>query len=128
MIHEDSPHHPRSDGEEMDSILPVHCATTNHPKVSFVNQSRALQSVILVSISQTTSCKTAEFLVDQRNELLAGSGFPFAPSPEQLTDLAGRIRAHDTPMRRRVRKSMHYKDFAGVLPMARVRLLTAYGF
>src|SRR5262249_10009626 len=82
-----------SDGKEVHPIVPMHRTVTHQAKVGLVHQRCTLQGVIGTLPSQAVSCHATEFIVDQREELLAGSVFSLTPTGEQFGDLIGGIRA-----------------------------------
>jgi hypothetical protein len=88
VIDQNAAHQLARYGEEMDPIVPPNRSSSNQTKVGFVNQSRALQRVILLLARKTIARDAAEFVVNHWNEFFAGRKVSIAPAKEQLGDLA----------------------------------------
>jgi hypothetical protein len=87
MVHEDASHHLGRDAEEVCAILPLHGALVYQAHVSLVNQSGCLQCVTGLFTSQVTRGLAAQFLVNDRHQLVERLFVAATIANEQLRDV-----------------------------------------
>jgi hypothetical protein len=87
MVDEYAPHYLRRDGEEVRTIGPMYVPLIYEADVSFVYEGGGLECVTFSLPAHVTSRKPAQFLVDQRIQLVECGLVPVAPLNEQLCDL-----------------------------------------
>ena len=88
VIDKNAPHQLCRNGEEMEAVIPMHRSMPNQTKIRFMHESCALQCCV-PAVRQNISRHAAEFVVDERNVLLAGCAIAIAPLLEELCNLVG---------------------------------------
>ncbi len=83
VVHEDSPHHARRQGEEMGAALPVHRVLADQPDVRLVHEGRRLQRVVAAVSAQMAGSAAAQLAVDQRQQFVLRVRMPVRPRVEQ---------------------------------------------
>ena len=91
VIDEDLPHHLRGHGEKVDAVLPIHGVTACEAQVGFVDQGRGLKCMAPALTGQTASGNAAQFVVDDRNQGVAGRDIAIAPPCEEIGHGVGGI-------------------------------------
>ncbi len=71
----------------MGAVLPLHVALVHQPEVSFVNQCRALQSMIGALPAQVPARQTPQFAINERRQVLERLLIALAPVDEQPRDI-----------------------------------------
>ena len=69
------------------SILTVHILLLDQAQVGFMHQRRGLQQMIGAFASHVIRCEAAQFVIDQRHELLQACLIPIAPCLEHFGNL-----------------------------------------
>jgi hypothetical protein len=97
VVDEDASHYLSRDGEEVRAVGPLNVSLIDEPDVSFVDQSRGLQSVTFALTAHVAARKAMEFVVDKRIQLIERGLVSFTPRGEELgylMFLSGRIFLH----------------------------------
>jgi hypothetical protein len=79
VIDEDAAHHLRCNGQEVGAVLPFHGIPFEQPQIGFVDQSRRLERVAHLLSAQIQPSQAAQFLLDERRQLLQRLGITPAP-------------------------------------------------
>ncbi len=88
MVHQDPTHHLGRKGEEMRSILPIGVSLVDESKVRLVDQRGGLQHVPGAFVPKSGGGPAAQFLVDDRDELVARGKIASAPRVEEFRHVA----------------------------------------
>ena len=86
MVDEDLAHELRGDAEEMDAALPGGLALVDEAHVGFMDEGSGLQGVVATFAAEVALGQTAEFLVDERRELIERRLVALLPVNEELSD------------------------------------------
>src|SRR5207245_7240275 len=77
-------------GEKVCAILPVNSLTINEPEISFVNQCRRLHGVAGPLAAHVTMRKSAQFLMNQRHQLIESRFIAATPRGEEFSHFVRR--------------------------------------
>src|SRR5262249_44804020 len=98
VIHQNAAHLLRRDGEKMHAVLQIMALLVDQFEVSFVNQSGRLQGMIGTLPAQITSGQLAQFVINQRHQLIESLLITTAPLKEQFTHFCAPILSHGAPL------------------------------
>ena len=82
VVDEDATHHTSGHGEEMRAVLPRDRLPVDQTDIGFIDERRGLQAVPDALSRHAASRDLVQLLMNQRDQLLAGSHVAFAPSGE----------------------------------------------
>src|SRR6516162_10933105 len=82
VVHEDLPHQPRRDPEEMGAILPLNVSPVDQPQIGLVHECRRLERVIAALTPHVRGRNTAQLALDTNHEALLLRSRP-GPPPSQ---------------------------------------------
>jgi hypothetical protein len=104
VVHENLPHQLCSDRKKVSAILPLGKILMNQSHVGFVNQSSALQGMLLALVPQIVLSDTSEFVVNKGDERIESLTISVSPSAQQNRDLCRWLSLHRAgPILRRER-------------------------
>jgi hypothetical protein len=86
VIHEDTPHHPRRDTEEVRPVLPRDTLLPDQPEIGLVNECCRLKRVIATLLSQVGGRPPTKLRVDEWSELIACAQVAAPPRLQQGAD------------------------------------------
>jgi hypothetical protein len=89
VIHQHPAHHPRRQRKEMIPVLPVHLLLAGQPQVSLVDQGRGLERMVGAFPLKLMMRRTAQLLINQRQQLIQRCFITLARSDKQLRNLRG---------------------------------------
>src|SRR5208283_2441692 len=89
MVHQDSPHQLRRNGEKMGAILPLHALVVDQASVGFIHQRGCLEAVARALALHVAARQAAEFVVNDGGEFFQGAWVSSAPSAEQNAYFTG---------------------------------------
>jgi len=74
VIHENAPHDPSRNRDEVRTILPRPLRFVDQPQIRLVHECRGFQCVVGPFVSHLTTRQAAEFVIDQRSEVRGSVG------------------------------------------------------
>ena len=83
VIHQDPPHELGGDTEKLGAVLPLDPALVHHSQIRFVNEGGRLKGMIATLPLEMTPGQAAQFLVNQRHQLLGRFLVAGAPPTEK---------------------------------------------
>ncbi|MCG3159884.1 MAG: hypothetical protein JMDDDDMK_00909 [Acidobacteria bacterium] len=87
MINQYAPHRLSRDAEEMRPVLPRDVLVINQLQVSLVDQRRCLQRVSFALVAHVMVRHSAQFVVNQRHQLVERSLVAVTPIEQQFRDV-----------------------------------------
>jgi hypothetical protein len=96
VVHQNPSHELRRYRKEVGAILPAHSLVIDQSQIGFVDQGGGLQAVVGAFPFQVMPCQAAEFVINDRGELIERGLVPGTPGLEQSADL---VRNWRTPHR-----------------------------
>jgi hypothetical protein len=92
VVDEDATHHTSGHGEEVRAVLPRNRFSVDQPEVGLVDERGCLQAMSHALSGHAASRDLAQFLMHQRDQLLAGSHIAFSPFEKERGDIGGAFR------------------------------------
>jgi hypothetical protein len=93
VIYQDLAHQTRGGAEEIGAVLPIDLTLVYQSQKSLVNKSRRLERVAGPLTAQVAARQTAQLVVDERRQLIAGALISLIPGDQQSSDFIRR-RSH----------------------------------
>ena len=87
VVRQHAPHDLRGNPKKMSPVLPAHSALTEEPNVGFVDELSGLELLTRRLASQIATGETVNLCVNERNELVEGTGVTISPRLEKLGDV-----------------------------------------
>src|SRR5262249_31727359 len=85
VIDQQEPHGPGSDRKEVSAVLPFDVLLLDQAEIGFVDERGGLQRVTGTLPLEVALSQPAQFVIDQRDELVKGRPISLAPIAEQLS-------------------------------------------
>lgn len=84
MIDEDLPHHGGRNSEEVRPARERHAIDVDEAKVGLVNKGGRLEGVPGSFAAEAAACHPAQFVIDERDQMVECRGVSLAPGQEQI--------------------------------------------
>ena len=84
MIHQNLPHETSANAKKMRTVLPCHSLLIDKPQVRFVKERGRLQQVVWNFAVHVARSQPAQFVIDQRDQLVQSNTVSFAPIQQEL--------------------------------------------
>jgi hypothetical protein len=98
MIHENAAHELGGDAEKLRPVLPLDAGLIHHPQIRFMHESGGLKGMVASLPLQVLAGETAQFLVNQRHQLLGRFLITRAPPAEKFRHIwRGRVTHKRSP-------------------------------
>lgn len=110
IVHQNVPHHPRRDSQEMDSVGELAVGILKQSQVGLVYQGGGLQGVLGPFSAQVASSDMVQFIVERRHQLVQHGLIPGAQPLEQFRHRGGHGN-QITPLHLR----LHYNAYKGFI-------------
>ena len=88
VINEDAAHRFGGGGEKVGAAIPPHVFLASEPQPCFMDQHCGLQSLIRRFVGHPVSAELAQFLIDQRQQFIGGTGIAVFDGVENVGDAA----------------------------------------
>ena len=88
MIHQDAAHGFGGDREKVRPVLPVHAGLIDQPDVCVVYKRRGFNGWVLFESKELRSREPAQFVVNERYQILQSFRIALAPVDQELGDVS----------------------------------------
>ena len=98
VIHQDVTNRLRRHTEKVGAVLPADVLLIHHPEVGFMDQGRALESMVGALTAEITLGHAAQLAIDKRHQPLQRLAIAVTPVFKQLSDVVGQTLSVSIPM------------------------------